>query len=107
MGLESAEGREEHILAHTLIRRIEDNHFDADSVVWNQRFPTESNGQPVYFDLERKHLPEHVPEDWEITPTSVTHVNVRIRGRQDFLLPTHRQFEVKAAGQLPSGFLNS
>jgi acetoacetyl-[acyl-carrier protein] synthase len=31
-------------------------------------------------------------------------VNVQIVGQQDFLLPTHREFEVKAAGQLPTGF---
>jgi acetoacetyl-[acyl-carrier protein] synthase len=29
---------------------------------------------------------------------------VQIHGQQDFLLPTHREFEVKAAGQLPTGF---
>lgn len=101
----SSEGpREQYILDHTLIRRVEINHFDVDSVRWNQRFPTESNGRPVSFDIARKHLPTHIPKDWDITPASVTHVNVKITGQQDFLLPTHRDFEVKAAGQLPTGF---
>jgi acetoacetyl-[acyl-carrier protein] synthase len=104
MGLESIEGREQYILDHTLVRRVEENHFNPDSVSWNQRFPTESNGHPVNFDLERKHLPETIPPDWVVKPTSVTHVNVQIVGQQDFLLPTHREFEVKAAGQLPTGF---
>ena len=104
MGLGAGASHEEEILAHSLIRRVEKHHFDVDSVSWNQRFPTESNGHPVNFDIERKHLPETIPPDWIVKSTSVTHVNVQIRGRQNFLLPTHRDFEVKAAGQLPTGF---
>jgi len=104
MGLESAAGKEQYILDHTLVRRVEENHFNVDSVSWNQRFPTESNGHPVSFDIARKHLPETIPPDWVVSPSSVTHVNVQIIGQQDFLLPTHREFEVKAAGQLPTGF---
>jgi acetoacetyl-[acyl-carrier protein] synthase len=104
MGLASAAGNEQHILDHTLVRRIETGHFDVDSVSWNQRFPTQSNGNPVNFDILTKHLPDLIPPDWIVTSTSDTHVNVQIVGQQDFLLPTHREFEVKAAGQLPSGF---
>ena len=104
MGLESARGNEQYILDHTLVRRVEESHFDVDSVSWNQRFPTESNGQPVNFDIARKHLPELIPPDWVVKHTSVTHANVQIVGQQDFLLPTHREFEVKVAGQLPTGF---
>jgi acetoacetyl-[acyl-carrier protein] synthase len=96
--------RERYILDHSLVRRVESQHFDPDSVSWNQRFPTQSNGQPVSFDLARKHLPDQIPPDWVVTPTSDTHVNVKIVGQQDFYLPTHREFEVKAAGQLPTGF---
>lgn len=104
MGLESAQGKEQYILDHTLVRRVETNHFDVDSVSWNQRFPTESNGHPVNFDIARKHLPQIIPPDWVVRNTSDTHANVQIVGQQDFLLPTHREFEVKAAGQLPTGF---
>jgi acetoacetyl-[acyl-carrier protein] synthase len=104
MGLDSAVGQEQHILDHTLIRRIESQHFDVDSVAWNRKFPTQSNGHPVNFDVRRQSMPETIPPDWVVTPTSVTHVNVQIVGQQDFLLPTHRDFEVKAAGQLPTGF---
>jgi acetoacetyl-[acyl-carrier protein] synthase len=104
MGLESAQDNADYILDHTLIRRIEANHFDVDAVSWNQRFPTESNGHPVTFDIKRQYLPAIIPPEWEITPTSVTHVNVQIRGEQSFFLPTVRDFEIKAAGQLPTGF---
>jgi acetoacetyl-[acyl-carrier protein] synthase len=104
MGVDDYRDQEQYILDHTLIRRIENSHFDVDSVSWNQRFPTESNGHPVSFSIAKKHLPAVIPPDWTVRPGSSTHVNVQIRGQQDFLLPTHREFEVKAAGQLPTGF---
>ncbi len=104
MDLDGGAQHEQHILDHTLVRRIEANHFDVNAVRWNQRLPAHSNGQPVSFDLERKYLPDVIPPQWVVQGTSVTHVNVKIVGQQDFLLPTHREFEVKAAGQLPTGF---
>jgi acetoacetyl-[acyl-carrier protein] synthase len=104
MGLEDGPQHEQHILDHTLIRRVEHNHFDVDSVRWNQRFPTDSDSQPASLDIERKHLPDVIPPQWIVTGTSVTHVNVQIPGTQELLLPTQREFEVKSAGQLPTGF---
>ncbi len=104
MGLASSEGQEQYILDHTLIRRIESNHFDVDNVEWNRKLPTQSNGQPVNFDVKRSNLPDTIPVDWVVTDKSDGHVNVQIVGEQEFLLPTHREFEVKAAGQLPTGF---
>lgn len=104
MGVESGVANEQYILDHTLIRRIEKNHFDVNSVAWNRRFPTHSGSEPISFDLPSKHLPETIPIDWVVTPISATHVSVKISGQQDFLLPTSREFEVRAAGQLPTGF---
>lgn len=104
MGLDSGRRHEQYILDHTLIRRVERNHFDVDAVSWNQRLPTDSDSQPTNFDIERKYLPDVIPPQWVVTGTSVTHVHVQIPGVQEFLLPTHREFEVKSAGQLPTGF---
>lgn len=104
MNLEKGVNHEQFVLDHTLVRRIEKSHFDVDAVEWNQRLPTQSNGLPFNFDMERRHLPDKIPPHWEVQPTSVTHVNIRINGEQAFLLPTHREFEVKSAGQLPTGF---
>ncbi|MEH6593731.1 MAG: beta-ketoacyl synthase [Halioglobus sp.] len=104
MGVENPAQNEQYILDHTLIRRIERNHFDVDAVAWNRRFPTDSYGEPISFNLKKQNLPEIIPPGWKIKPTSVTHVNVQIEGEQDFFLPTVREFEVKAAGQLPTGF---
>ena len=103
MNIQDSSSREKYILDHTLVRRIEVQHFDPDRVEWNRRFPTQSNGHPVNFNVKRQNLPDQIPRDWSLTPGSVTHVNVQIVGQQDFLLPTVRDFEVKAAGQLPTG----
>ncbi len=107
MGLESRSGNAitRQVLDGTLVRRIEaDSHFDPDWVTWNQRFPTQSNGQPVTFNLRKKDLPSIIPQDWNVRPLSVTEVKVEIMGEQNFLLPTHRVADVQAAGQLPRGF---
>ena len=68
MAIKSGNEREQYILDHSLIRRIETGHFDVDAVNWNQRFPVESNGLPARFELARKHLPDAIPPNWLITP---------------------------------------
>jgi acetoacetyl-[acyl-carrier protein] synthase len=104
MGGRAGATREQYILDHTLVRRIEDEHFDVNAVSWNQRLPILSDDKPINFDLDRKFLPDSIPPHWVVTPTSVTHVNVQIAGHQELLLPTRREFDVKSAGQLPRGF---
>lgn len=94
----------EHILQHTLVRRIEREHFDVDAVGWNQRLHAGGVDQPLRFEILQRNLPAVLPPHWEVTKTSVTHAEVVVRGEQDFLLPTQREFEVKSAGQLPQGF---
>ena len=61
MQLETAAGNEQYILDHTLVRRIEANHFDVDYVSWNRRLPTQSNGNPVNFDVKTQYLPDEIP----------------------------------------------
>lgn len=95
----------QQLLDGTLIRRITAAHFDPLHVAWNQRLPTRSNGSPVSFELHKRYLPSPVPEDWQLLPgENDDHCRVQIIGEQQFLLPTHREFEVKAASQLPDGF---
>ena len=101
----TGETQEPALLDGTVVRRIGGEHFDPDHVAWNQRLPTRSNGSPVSFEILRRHLPQPLPEDWIVHPGSdPEHVRVEISGEQQFLLPTHRDFEVKTASQLPRGF---
>lgn len=96
---------EQALLQGTLIRRLAAPHFDPLHLAWNQRLPTRSNGSPVSFEVHKRHLPTPLPEDWNVQPgEDDDHLRVMIQGEQEFLLPTHREFEVKVASQLPTGF---
>jgi len=92
------------LAASTLIRRIEDNHFDVDAVAWNRRVVAHSEDFPMSFRTQHKHLPEELPPGWQLTPVDDLHVHVEIDQGMMFLLPTQREAAVKAAGQSPRGF---
>lgn len=93
------------VLAGTLIRPIEPHHFDPARVAWNRRFPLRAKDGPVSFEVARKRLPHPLPEGWQLRPgEDEKHVRVQITGEHEFLLPTHREFEVRAASQAPTGF---
>ena len=103
----SWDGREETrraLAAATLVRRIEKSLFDVDAVPWNRRMVAHSEDYPMSFRTQLKQLPEELPPGWKLTPVDDLHVHVDIDVGMMFLLPTHRQATVKAAGQLPSGF---
>jgi len=88
----------------TLVRRIESNHFDVNAVPWNQRIVAHSQDYPMSFRTQHKNLPTELPADWKLTPVDELNVNVEIATGMMFLLPTQREADVKAAGQLPTGF---
>ncbi|WP_320415555.1 beta-ketoacyl synthase [Candidatus Litorirhabdus singularis] len=89
---------------NSLIRRIEPHLFDVDAVAWNRRMVAHSGHQPMSFTSQRKHLPEPLPPGWHATPVDDLYMRVEIDQGAVFLLPTTREAQVKAAGQLPSGF---
>ncbi|MFN2289489.1 MAG: beta-ketoacyl synthase [Chromatocurvus sp.] len=95
---------ESEVLAGSLIRRIEAAHFDPDAVPWNRRVTTGNDDTPTTFQMGRRGLPEPLPTGWSVTDVDGQHVSVTAHGPQDILLPSTRDFEVKVASQLPSGF---
>ena len=102
MGSDAADAE---VLAGTLIRSLESHHFDPARAACNRRFPMRAQGHPLSFEVARKHLPQPLPESWQLRPGADRgQVRVQISGEHEFLLPTHREFEVKAASQAPSGF---
>ena len=94
----------EKLAAGTLVRRIEAEHFDVDAVPWNRRVVAHSEDYPMSFRTGAKQLPEEIPSGWRISQLDDSKVHVEIDQGMMFLLPTHREATVKAAGQLPSGF---
>jgi len=106
MGLQwdGSESQRQLLRDGTLIRRIESTFYDVDAVAWNRRIVAHSEDYPMSFRTQAKHLPQQVPSGWKVTPVDDLHVHVEIGEGMMFLLPTHREAAVKAAGQLPSGF---
>ncbi len=95
----------DHITANTLIRKLESNLFDSTHVPWNRRIHLRPEPeQPICFDLRVKHLPENIPEEWEIRPIDDRTVQVVMRHPCEMLIPDTLASEVNAAGQLPTGF---
>ncbi|NVK38510.1 MAG: beta-ketoacyl synthase [Gammaproteobacteria bacterium] len=95
----------EAVLNSTLVRRIEREYFDVDSVPWQQEVTFEQDGQdPIEFVLAKKQLPNVVPEGWVILPEDNKHVRVRLSQPVQVKIDNVRALASKAAGQFPSGF---
>ncbi|GEK47631.1 beta-ketoacyl-[acyl-carrier-protein] synthase FabY [Bisbaumannia pacifica] len=101
---EVVERYRQRILDHTLIRRIEDPRFGADGIPANRQARLDIEA-PLVFRLRRRQLPEALPETWQVRELDRRQVEVTVpAGHLDVLLPERRAAQVRAAGQLPSGF---
>ena len=99
----SAEARKA-MLDHTLVRRLETNLFDANSIPLHKRATIKSTSdKAISFSMKRNHLPDNIPDDW-IVDEAGDGVIVSVRGDLDLLFNDTRSSRVLAAGQLPSGF---
>ena len=96
---------EQAVIAGTLIRRIEDRVFNPDRAPSNQAMKVAgAEGAGLRFEMSRRSLPEQLPGHWQVTDLGDGKVSVLVSGEQHMLVPDTRDFPVKAAGQLPSGF---
>jgi len=99
----SAEARKA-MLDHTLVRRLETNLFDANSIPLHKRATIKSTSdKAISFSIKRNHLPDNIPDDWIIEEAG-DGVIVSVRGDLDLLFNDTRESRVLAAGQLPTGF---
>ncbi len=95
----------EQVLAGTLIRKIEKNHFDVDATPWQQKMTlTASDEQHIVFETRRRDLPTPVPESWLVEDLSDKKVKVTISADIAVKHDSTRDNPIKAAGQLPTGF---
>ena len=100
-----ASDHENALLASTLIRQIQDDHFDTENIPWNKRITTQAiENHPLEFIAKAKHLPEQIPSNWRISDLGNKQVKVTIEGETNFLLPSMREATVRSAGMLPTGF---
>jgi acetoacetyl-[acyl-carrier protein] synthase len=91
--------------AGTLIRRLENNLFDPQAVPYHKRATLQATANaPISFLLRTQHLPDAVPDTWQLTAGPDGLVRVQVQGSFDILTENVRRSEVNTAGQLPRGF---
>lgn len=105
MNLQADAGSSEtraYIDAHTLVRKIE--LFDLNDVLCHKSSLLRADdGDALSFIVARRHLPDHVPADWQLTPVDDRTVRVRV-AELNVLFPDRRKSRVSSAGQVPTGF---
>jgi acetoacetyl-[acyl-carrier protein] synthase len=93
------------ILKHTLVRKLESNLFDANSVRQNKAaklFATSTT--PATMIIRQSQLPTRIPADWLVEPVKNGLAHVTVEHEFDIFIPGTRTSKVQSAGQLPSGF---
>jgi len=92
------------VLAGTLIRKIEKNHFDPDATHWHQKMNIAPTDKHITFELRAKELPQPVPSSWIVTDLGDKRVAVEIPEQLTIAHDSYRDNPIKAAGQFPTGF---
>lgn len=98
---------ESEVLSGTLVRRIESAIFDVERVSTVTKFTLGGSEEtPIEFKLARRQMPEHIPENWQVTPLDDAGkaFQITIVCDSEFKVETIESLAVQAAGQLPSGF---
>jgi acetoacetyl-[acyl-carrier protein] synthase len=94
----------QQVLDHTLIRRIEDPRFNDDGIPANRRASLELD-TPLTFRIRRRQLPDDLPPTWQVRELDRQTLEVTVpAGNLEVMLPERRPAQVRAAGQLPTGF---
>jgi acetoacetyl-[acyl-carrier protein] synthase len=94
----------QQILDGTLIRKIENNHFDPDATHCHTKITAAPSGENITFELKEKELPKPLPRSWKVTPLEDKRVKVEITDNLEIKHSSYRDNPIKAAGQLPTGF---
>ena len=87
--------------AGTLIRTIESSHFDPRAVPWARRITTQND---LAADMAPTQITEGLPKNWAPCLGEGKRTSVALTAGTELLLPGTRDFEVSAAGTLPTGF---
>lgn len=94
----------EQIMAGTLIRKIEKNHFDPDATPCHKKITATPSEQKISFELKERELPVPLPRSWTVTELGEKRVRVEITEQLEIKHDSFIDNPIKAAGQLPTGF---
>ncbi|HCS29105.1 MAG TPA: beta-ketoacyl synthase, partial [Spongiibacteraceae bacterium] len=65
MGVEASQ--REHMLKHTLVRKIEADWFDTEAIPTNKHMPLAPAGESLSFVTRARNLPETIPDNWQVS----------------------------------------
>lgn len=99
-----ADTDKETLLSQTLIRKIEKQTFDLDEINIHKKAVLKSNAETIHFQISRRQLPSHIPDNWKIEELGKGRLNVTIDGELEVMIPEKHRTTVTSAGQLPTGF---
>lgn len=94
----------EHLLNHTLIRKIESQTFDINNVKLHRKTTMQGDNETIKFQTRRRQLPANLPENWQVEDLGGGKVNVTVSGEMEVLTQDSYTPGVTSAAQLPSGF---
>ena len=89
----------------TLIRAIRPEAYDIHQLVLNKAAEIKpASGDCTCIRMRKRHLPNRLPDNWQVTSVDGDTVEVTISGTFSAILPDTKRAPVSAAGQLPDGF---
>jgi len=94
----------EQIIAGTLIRKIEHNHFDPDATHCHKKLTLHPCDGRIKFSTRVKDLPQPLPATWTVTKIHDGQAWVEIDEELVIKHDSFRDNPIKAAGQFPTGF---
>jgi acetoacetyl-[acyl-carrier protein] synthase len=99
--------QQHHILAGTLIRKLETNLFDPAQLLMqnNVTLAAADESGNLEFSLPARKLPTAIPANWIVLENDGRNCRIRAMGGMEVLLKDYFQSPVNTAGQLPSGFV--
>ncbi|MFM1895847.1 MAG: hypothetical protein RLZZ385_921 [Pseudomonadota bacterium] len=96
------------LLDGTLIRKLDNNLFDPQRLLYQRKVQLGSRAQtPVEFLINKKDMPDEIPSGWTVVAVDEGKhgkVHVHIHDNFEVLLQCYREMSVNSAGQLPRGF---
>ncbi|WP_096085837.1 beta-ketoacyl synthase [Agaribacterium haliotis] len=104
----SADVADAEVLAGTLVRKLEADVLDADQarLAVNVELQNTAANNSAQFELSARQMPAKLPENWHVEPMDEGGKRFRITVAEPLKVrvPVTDSLQVKAAGQLPSGF---
>ena len=93
-----------YIDTHTLVRKIE--LFDPAAVLCHKNALLHADGgnAAATFTIARRHLPDHVPAEWQVTDVDDKRCRIHVPSGVNVLFSDLRRSRVSCAGQVPTGF---